>query len=171
MGPYLPNMDLGTFNNKDMDCHKDTGNFKNLTRHARFVILLSYPLLSGSRCLRRGMYFVMDPPIESDMGPGYCLVGELVYTISHPGVVPSLFEGRDKASQWLDGLALQEEDRSSSSEFVNILFTVVLWSAMAPPLQLILLAHICLTVSDIIDCYTITMSPATNPAQLRKCAL
>ena len=79
------------------------------------------------------MYFVMDPPIESDMGPGYCLVGELVYTISHPGVVPSLFEGRDKASQWLDGLALQEEeDRSPSSEFVNILFTVVLWSAMAP---------------------------------------
>ena len=126
-------MDLGTFNSKHIDdYHKVTGNFKNLTRHARFVILLSYPLLSGSRCLRRGMYFVMDPPIESDMGPGYCLVGELVYTISHPGVVPSLFEGRDKASQWPDGLALQEEDRSSSSEFVNILFTVVLWSAMPP---------------------------------------
>ena len=79
------------------------------------------------------MYFVMDPPIESDMGPGYCLVGELVYTISHPGVVPSLFEGPDKPSQWPIGLT-QEEDRSSSSEFVNILFTVVLWlwSAMPP---------------------------------------
>ena len=73
------------------------------------------------------MYFVMEPPIDSgttDRGAGYCLVGELVYTISHPGVVPSLFDGREEVSQWLEPAA-----GSSSSKFVNIL-SAVLWPAI-----------------------------------------
>ena len=113
-------------------------------------VIISYPLLSGSRCLRRGMYFVMDPPIDSgttDMGAGYCLVGELVYTISHPGVVPSLFDGREEISQWLADAA------GSSSKFVNILSTAVLLPAITGSIQwsLFCSAHICLSVSDI-DC-------------------
>ena len=92
------------------------------------------------------MYFVMEPPIESDMGAGYCLVGELVYTISHPGVVPSLFDGREDESQW-PGLV---QDRSSS-KFVNIL-SVVLWllpAMAASGHSLTGSDHICFIVQNI----------------------
>ena len=103
------------------------------------------------------MYFVMDPPIESDMGPGYCLVGELVYTISHPGVVPSLFDGREDVSQWLAGAG-------SSSKFVNIL-SAVLWPAITVWVNSEGLSVLLTFVSQfqiLIVCYTITMSLATN---------
>lgn len=107
------------------------------------------------------MYFVMEPPIDSgttDSGAGYCLVGELVYTISHPGDVPSLFDGREEVSQWL-------ADAGSSSKFVNIL-SAVLWPAITVSGSIVKVCSVLLTfVSQfqlLIVCYTITMSPATN---------
>ena len=117
------------------------------------------------------MYFVMDPPIDSgttDMGAGYCLVGELVYTISHPGVVPSLFDGREEISQWLADAA------GSSSKFVNILSTAVLLPAITGSIQwsLFCSAHICIAVSDIlIVCYTITMSTDTDCSTQEVCSV